>query len=317
MESATAKTAAVPNQGWNLIRIALAVLLLTASALKGWQLATEPALGNGLLDSRWLLIATVEFELLFGLWLLGGLLPKATWTAALTCFSLFTCVSFYKALSGHATCGCFGRVQVNPWYTTTLDLTVVLSLLRWRPRGLLFSFHDFTFARSSGILAVWFCFGLPAAFAMGSYRPASLSDVGDILGNDKIVVLEPEKWIGKRFPLFEHIDIGDDLHEGKWLVVLYHHDCPKCHEAIPKYEEQARRAVGDPAVPRVALIEMPPFGTEDTLALSPNSPCRQGRLNEDKEWFVETPAVVLIESGRVVPPSDDPSASRLAMAGLK
>ena len=79
-------------------------------------------------------MATVEFELFFGLWLLAGILPKPTWAAALVCFGLFACVSLYKALSGYASCGCFGRVPVSPWYTVTFDLAIIASLVRWRPK---------------------------------------------------------------------------------------------------------------------------------------------------------------------------------------
>jgi hypothetical protein len=51
---------------------------------------------------------------------------------------------------------------------------------------------------------------------MGSYyTETTLSDAGEIIGDGKIVVLEPEKWIGKRFPLLDYIDIGDRLKEGK------------------------------------------------------------------------------------------------------
>ena len=95
--------------GYDMVRVACGVLLLAAAGLKGYQLATEPVLGTGMLDSRLLLTATVEFELLFGLWLLANLWPKLSWAAAMGCFSLFACVSLYKALSGDATCGRFGR----------------------------------------------------------------------------------------------------------------------------------------------------------------------------------------------------------------
>ena len=116
--SATARS----DHGYNRLRLVVALLLLTAAALKGYDLANGPVVGSGLLDSRWLLIGVVEMEILFGLWLLANIWPKPTWAAALACFSLFTCVSLYKALSGYASCGCFGRVPVNPWYTATLDL---------------------------------------------------------------------------------------------------------------------------------------------------------------------------------------------------
>jgi hypothetical protein len=113
MEAATTNTTAKSDRGCRTVSLLIAAVLLIAAALKGHQLASEPMLGHGLLDSRWLLIGVVEFELFFGLWLLAGIWPKRTCAAALGCFTLFTCVSLYKALSGYATCGCFGRVPVN------------------------------------------------------------------------------------------------------------------------------------------------------------------------------------------------------------
>ena len=119
--------------GYDVIRIALGLLLLVAAGLKGHQLATEPVAETGLLTSRWFLIAAVEFELVFGLWLLLGLYPRRTWQVALLCFGGFACVSLSKALSGDSSCGCFGKVPVNPWYTLLLDLAAVAALLYRRP----------------------------------------------------------------------------------------------------------------------------------------------------------------------------------------
>ena len=122
--------------GYDILRILLAAVLLTAAVLKTYELATGPVLGNELLDSRWLLMAVVEFELFFGIWLLSGFYPRQTWAAAILCFGIFACVPLYKALAGHASCGCFGPVPINPWYTTAFDAAIVLLLLYWRPRGL-------------------------------------------------------------------------------------------------------------------------------------------------------------------------------------
>ena len=188
-------------------------------------------------------MATVEFEFFFGLWLLANLWAKPTWAAALACFGLFTCVSVCKAISGHATCGCFGRVAVNPWYTGTLDVAVILSLLRWRPKESFFAIQ-----RATAVLVIWLAVGLPAAYAMASYSPATLSEAGEVMGNGKIVVLEPEKWIGKHFPLLDYIDIGDKLKKGKWVVLLYHHDCAKCQKAIKDHHSS-----------KTILVEMPPY----------------------------------------------------------
>jgi hypothetical protein len=58
---------------YDFVRVALAAILLIAAGLKCHQLATSSVLGDGLLDSRWVLMATVEFELFFGLWLVRSL----------------------------------------------------------------------------------------------------------------------------------------------------------------------------------------------------------------------------------------------------
>ncbi|HEY4760094.1 MAG TPA: MauE/DoxX family redox-associated membrane protein, partial [Thermoguttaceae bacterium] len=124
------------RSGYDVLSIVLSLVLLAAAALKTNELATGPVLGSGFLDSRWLLIVIVEFELLFGLWLLAGIYPEQTWAIALLCFGLFSCVSLFKALSGNASCGCFGSISINPWFTASFDLSVVLALLYWRPWGL-------------------------------------------------------------------------------------------------------------------------------------------------------------------------------------
>ena len=61
--------------GYDVVRVLLGLLLLTAATLKGVELATEPVANTSLLTSRWFLVIQVEF--LFGLWLLSGLRPRA------------------------------------------------------------------------------------------------------------------------------------------------------------------------------------------------------------------------------------------------
>ena len=288
---------------YDVVRIVLGLVLLTAAALKGHQLATEPVAETSLFTSRWFLIGVVEFELFFGLWLLAGLYPRSTWTTALLCFGGFACVSLYKALSGEATCGCFGKVPVNPWYTFTLDALAVAALLRWQP-----AHGRWRVAPDSRSLClqvvrvgtVWLLVSIPAAVAMGSYQAATLGETGDIFGDSGFVVLEPETWSGKRFPLRDHIDIGGQLTEGKWIVLLYHHDCPHCKDAVPEYVRLAQDIAVRPNSPRVALIEMPPYASPDDDLVSRDSPCVFGRLSDAKEWFVATPVCVAIEKGRVV-----------------
>ena len=120
---------------WVLFRVFLAVILLTAAGLKAYQLATTPSLGTGFLNARWLNILVVEFELFFGIWLIFGMFPQLTWLASVVLFIVFASVSFYKVAIGADSCGCFGAVAVNPWYTFAFDVSVVITLLGCRPRA--------------------------------------------------------------------------------------------------------------------------------------------------------------------------------------
>ncbi len=113
------------NHSWFTVRLFVAAVLLIAASLKAHQLATTPSLGDGILEARWFNIFVVEFELLFGIWLVFGLLPKLTWLASVGLFSLFATVSAFKGLMGEASCGCFGEVTINPWLMAAFDLGVV------------------------------------------------------------------------------------------------------------------------------------------------------------------------------------------------
>ena len=282
--------------GYDVVRALLGLVLLIAAALKGYQLATEPVANNGILTSRWFLIAQVEFELMFGLLLLSGLYKRLMWMVALVCFVGFSLVTLYKGLAGAASCGCFGQVEINPWYTLIFDLAAVTALLIFRPSGKHRQYVQFHWLRSAMVAAVALVAGIPGGLAMASYIPAAVTSQGNIIGDGQIVVLEPETWVGKRFPLLKYIDIGDQLERGNWIVLLYHHDCPQCHEAIRKYEQMAKDLAGNEDFLQIALIQVPPYGI---ASIGQNLHCSSGRLINTKEWFITTPTVVLLESGTI------------------
>ncbi len=288
--------------GYDVVRIVLGLVLLTAAALKGYQLATEPVAETSLLTSRWFLIGAVEFELFFGLWLWRGLYPRWTWPAALLCFSGFGCIALYKALSGEASCGCFGNVPVNPWYTFVLDVAAVGSLFGWRPKRGTSGASEF-FSRAplsaAGVTAFWLALGIPAALAMASHSAAIVTASGDIVGDSDFVILEPEEWIGKRFPLLAYTDIGSELIQGDWVVILYHYDCPKCQKAIEKYDLLSRELAVRGERSRVALIELPVYAPAGDSSITRTSRFVFGRLDAAKEWFVETPLVLELSKGMV------------------
>jgi hypothetical protein len=225
-------------------------------------------------------------------------------------FSPFSMVTFYKGVTGVASCGCFGSVHVNPWITLfAIDLPSVITLSIFRPGKVLpphilarIRFHH----KPMKALIRQFIKPLPSAPRVAVTIGLGLGILGvttPILAlnepatiTSRYEVLEPETWVGKELPILEYIDIAETLKKGTWLVLLYHYDCPDCGRAIPMYEQMARDLSGNEDFMRIALIEIPPYGRGP---VSENCPCTLGRLPETKEWFVTTPAVALLADGKV------------------
>ena len=109
-------------------------------------------------------------------------------------------------------------------------------------------------------------------------------------------VLEPETWVGKELPILKYIDVAEALRRDTWLVLLYHYDCPDCRRVIPQYEEMARDLSGNRYPVRIALVEIPPYGPNQAPRASC---CLRGQLADVKEWFVTTPATVVLIGSKV------------------
>lgn len=272
----------------------LGVVLLIAAALKTHQLATSPTAETSLLTSRWFLIALVEFELALGLWLISWTYPKPARMASLVAFAAFAAASLIQVLSGESSCGCFGKVVIKPLYTLLFDLAALAVLWRWGPQAT--SDVRSHFFRLTASAFLFLLMGVSAALIMSSFTAAILTKEGEIVGDNATVVLEPETWSGQRFPLLKHIDIGERLERGSWMALLYRDECPVCRAEIEKYAQLARASDGQPDAPRLALIEVPPYGTE---AVGADFSGVRGRLNDARDWFVETPVVVQLKDGNV------------------
>ena len=286
----------------DIVLKALGGLLIVAGALKGWQLITEPVANNSIWTWRPFMVLQVDFELALGIWLLSGLFKKAAWLTALLCFSAFSLITLYKGISGAESCGCFGTVDVNPWLTLfAIDIPSFICLWVFRP-VLLFKrkpktmrtlIHEFiTPLPSISRFVTTTCLAL---LILGVTTPIlAFNEPAKITSSYE--VLEPKTWVGKKLPILEHIDIEKQLEQGNWLVLFYHHDCPDCARAIPKYERIAREMAGNEDFLRIALIEVPPYGQRP---ISDNSPCTIGRLANTKKWFVTTPTVALLTNCKV------------------
>jgi len=315
----------------NIVLKLLGVLLLTAAVLKGWQLLTEPMANKDIWTNRAFLIFTVEFELALGIWLLSGFFKKLAWLVTLACFSMFAVITLYKGISGAESCGCFGSVHVNPWITLfAIDIPSILSLVIFRQKhesdtqvalirvpchcenhacqeckchksGYLASWVSrckylyekyITPLPSFPILAAVFCLG----FIILALSACVLAFNEPTKSTSKYEVLEPETWVGQELPILKDIDIGKQFKKDTWLVLFYHYDCPDCITTIKEYQRYAIDLAGNGDALKIAFIEIPPYGR----SIVRNSPdYAVGKLLDTKEWFVTTPAIVLLESSTV------------------
>ncbi|MGH7138921.1 MAG: MauE/DoxX family redox-associated membrane protein, partial [Pirellulales bacterium] len=171
-----------PVGGYDVVRITLAIVLITSAALKGYQLTTSPVAETGLLTSRWFLIAVVEFEFAFGTWLLAGLFPNQTRCASVASFAAFCAVSLMRALSGEASCGCFGSVAISPWLSGALDVAAVIALCAVTPCSEQTGQRGASLRRLAMPAITSTVIGIPAAITMAAFRPAAVTDNGDVVG---------------------------------------------------------------------------------------------------------------------------------------
>jgi hypothetical protein len=77
----------------------------------------------------------MEVEAMVGIWLVSGYARQGAWLVAVGLFATLSAVSAYLGWIGQPSCGCFGRVEVSPWGSLTLDLACVIALGVARPSG--------------------------------------------------------------------------------------------------------------------------------------------------------------------------------------
>ena len=271
---------------WSCVRILAALVLLAAAVMKTAQLATVPVLGEGLFHARWFVFCLIEFELGFALWLLAGPYPKPTRLAVIALFSVFGLVSLYKALSGEASCGCFGAAKVDPRFTAALDAALATLAVLFPPKTVQAVPTPKKFALG---LVVWALAGVPVVLAALSTRTEALSALGRVhisSNGRRTIELEPDKWTGGAIPILSHIEPAEvrrRLEEGTWTVLFFQRDCLDCQGQIRTLARQrASDTDGD-----IVCVELPPYGDRTALPAGP----LYVRLSDQYDWYIETPAL--------------------------
>ncbi len=124
--------------GFTVVRVILGLLLLTTALLKmsGGPAASDIMRSVLPFVSPRLYSAGILFESILGFWLLSGLAPAWSWLCSIGFFALLSYMSSQLGIIGQASCGCFGKVQINPWWAFAADLIALLCLCRWRPAAI-------------------------------------------------------------------------------------------------------------------------------------------------------------------------------------
>lgn len=244
-----------------------------------------------------LAVATIDASL--GAALIIRIWPAAMRLVAIMTFGVYACYGCREAILGLPSCGCFGTIEISPVYTAAFDLLMVLALAAAAPvcnnrGGGLAIDRDQLRRRAWSIAAVigvaLVLVDVGAAYERGRIQLLESARL-DVPGS--AVILETSKWRGKRLPLLDHVDIGSDISNGDWAVILYHSDCSRCRETIPGLQRQE----GERA--RMAFVEMPPYAARDDDLVPESSRWVRGKLRDDHEWFAPTPVVLVLQDGVV------------------
>lgn len=200
-------------------------------------------------------------------------------------FTSFAIVSLFKGLSGEASCGCFGAMQVNPWLTATLDIAIVVLLLCcWKSVGM--TTKTFQIRRVALVVALWTIVAAPSFYVFYSAEIDDLSALGtEFVGSDgrKTILLEPEKWSKSDFPILQYIEpaeVRELLKAGDCTIVFYRYGCSRCEETMFDLESKGAS--------KVVCVEVPPYGVADEVPVG----FVRAKLTDRLAWIVETPVVI-------------------------
>jgi hypothetical protein len=223
------------------------------------------------------------------------LFRKAAWLIAVLAFGLFIVVTLQKGFIGAESCGCFGRVKVNPWITlSAIDIPLFILLLLFRPRG------EKLLPPPWPRTAHFFGVAIPTFITFGVIIPVLIFNKPPDK-TDKYEVVKPSEWLNPanvEWPMLKYIDIADSLRETLAVVILYDIECETCHEAVPQYDRLSRDLSGDDESLRFAFVEVPPYATEQEQIVPVDTPCLRGKLDSSKKWYMQTPMVVVLQEGR-------------------
>jgi len=177
------------------------------------------------------------------------------------------------------------------------DLVIVVCLAAFRERfdwtRLHWALSPLDRKKVLAVLVAWLVLGGLALFFMLSLKQQPHATLGtEFTGPDGriMILLEPETWIGKEFPLisrFVEPAGAEVLLQGTWQVLLVQPDCSECRQKMAELESRTQRPEN------VAIVVIPARSGDKMLQTS----FPTFMLDRKNGWFVTTPVVVKLSEG--------------------
>ena len=274
------------NSRWDVVRLFIVFILVLSSVAKAWELVTVSNLGRGLLNDRNFILLVVIFQLTFSCWLLCNFQPRIEWLSPLALFLFFLGVVCFKIITHEKDCQCFGAIQVHPWVTFCLDVTIVLALCFSKPTHR--TGKRVKFKRYAYVFLVWL---LALVIIISGFFSVNrtFSSVGDLytgIDGEQSILIKPENWDRDDLPIvpfLETPEVWNRLEPGKWVIFFFRNDCTKCKNKFAELESSNEK--------RVFCIEVPPSAGRIKVPEG----FVYARLSPKWKWSVETPTVLEYE----------------------
>ena len=237
------------------------------------------------------------------------LVPRLARPVALAMLGLFAPVLIGDVVTGAASCGCFGSVQVHPLITLLVDgilLAGVLASSRWAES---LRWSPQLPSRQVVVALLWTLAAFIVSFGYPFHRaaertanvgptPAAVQDGAGQPAPPGYYLPRYASWVGRPW---NEVDLATWIHPriviektGTQYVILYRKDCEHCHHLLQRYFS------GPLSAPTtvVAVPEKSGFPTQGVLPM-PCTQCAQAQLPAGCDWFFATPVLIRLRDGVV------------------
>ncbi len=220
----------------------------------------------------------IAFEVTLGAWLLTGFARRAARRVAMATFGAFALFAARQLSIGAPSCGCFGRVQVAPSITFTLDTVVVAVLL----------LCDIGEAKAQSRRRL----GEGAFGAIGAFwGMIVIATAWWSIAREPYRDFDARQWVGRYAYVLDDVDSERDLTKGQWTLVFVASGCPRCDRFLETLDAQQERWPQCIALIEVSSAERPNRG---------RGRCVQGHMRASSRWLVRTPQACVVRDGIVV-----------------